>query len=213
MKHLSNYITEALIKHHIDVNTGCVDLNLPSGTLWCNCNLGATKPEEFGEYYMWGDVYPLNATNNTYIHRKDEHFTKYNDKDNKTELDDNNDAAYVDSNGKYRMPTATQVIELVSNTYQKIGKYKGVNGCKYISKIDNKKYIFIPAAGMKDSTRGITGKNQVAHMWSSTLSNNTPYDDKYNYADNLFFNTTKSFIFSNPRANGFTIRPVLNTKN
>lgn len=35
-----------------------VDLGLPSGTLWCSCNLGANNPEEFGNVYMWGDPTP-----------------------------------------------------------------------------------------------------------------------------------------------------------
>ena len=35
-----------------------VDLGLPSGTLWATCNVGATKPEEYGDYFAWGEVRP-----------------------------------------------------------------------------------------------------------------------------------------------------------
>ena len=33
-----------------------VDLGLPSGTLWATCNLGASSPEEYGDYYAWGET-------------------------------------------------------------------------------------------------------------------------------------------------------------
>ena len=33
-----------------------VDLGLPSGTLWATCNVGADKPEAFGDYFQWGDT-------------------------------------------------------------------------------------------------------------------------------------------------------------
>lgn len=57
MKTLDQYISEALVKNHIDViKYPYVDLGLPSGTLWATCNLGASSPEEYGEYYMWGSV-------------------------------------------------------------------------------------------------------------------------------------------------------------
>ena len=40
-----------------------VDLGLPSGTLWATCNLGATKPEEYGDYFAWGETCPKSVYN------------------------------------------------------------------------------------------------------------------------------------------------------
>ncbi|MCF0186780.1 MAG: hypothetical protein HUJ98_09880, partial [Bacteroidaceae bacterium] len=39
-----------------------VDLELPSGILWATCNVGATKPEEYGLYYGWGMTEPYDTT-------------------------------------------------------------------------------------------------------------------------------------------------------
>ena len=36
--------------------SGIVNLDLPSGLKWASCNLGASKPEEYGNYYAWGEV-------------------------------------------------------------------------------------------------------------------------------------------------------------
>ena len=44
-----------------------VDLGLPSGTLWATCNVGAIRPEDFGNYYAWGEIAPKSIYNwNTY---------------------------------------------------------------------------------------------------------------------------------------------------
>ena len=36
----------------------CVDLGLPSGTLWATCNIGADSPYDYGDYYAWGETNP-----------------------------------------------------------------------------------------------------------------------------------------------------------
>ena len=84
-----------------------VDLGLPSGTLWATCNVGATAPEEYGDYFAWAetvpnkDFYQWSTTPYVVIEDGQVHFTKYNTKeslgpvDNKTELDPEDDAAYV----------------------------------------------------------------------------------------------------------------------
>ena len=38
-----------------------VDLGLPSGTLWATCNIGANSPEEYGDYFAWGETVPKAA--------------------------------------------------------------------------------------------------------------------------------------------------------
>ena len=35
-----------------------VDLGLPSGTLWATCNIGANAPEDYGDYFAWGETKP-----------------------------------------------------------------------------------------------------------------------------------------------------------
>ena len=112
-----------------------VDLGLPSGTKWATCNVGATKPEEYGNYYQWGEIEPNGGTaqdaywkyyqwaigrtegmNNIF-----EALTKYNTDanygtvDNKTELELADDAARANWGGTWRMPTDDEWTELREN--------------------------------------------------------------------------------------------------
>ena len=107
-----------------------VDLGLTSGTKWATCNVGATKPEEYGNYYAWGEV----TTKETYGRYNYKYFkdgdnwqiTKYcaisdygynGFTDSKTALDLSDDAAYVNWGGKWRMPTQAQQDELINQCY------------------------------------------------------------------------------------------------
>ena len=81
-----------------------VDLGLPSGTLWATCNVGANAPEEFGDYFAWGEIAPKDYYDwNTYkwCDNSGYSLTKYctdsyyGTVDNKTELDPEDDAAWM----------------------------------------------------------------------------------------------------------------------
>ena len=96
-----------------------VDLGLPSGTKWATCNVGASKPQDYGNYYAWGET----STKETYkwstykygTYDDDGDYsklTKYNTSDSKTTLDLSDDAAHVNWGGKWRMPTFEQLSEL-----------------------------------------------------------------------------------------------------
>lgn len=105
-----------------------VDLGLTSGTKWATCNVGADKPEEYGNYYAWGEV----TTKSTYASDNYKfgydygQLTKYCSNssygkdgftDNKTTLELSDDAAYVNWGGKWRMPTKAQQDELRNECY------------------------------------------------------------------------------------------------
>ena len=95
-----------------------VDLGLPSGLKWATCNVGATAPEEYGNYYAWGENTPKdNYDWDTYKLTTDggTTFTKYNGTDGKTTLDPEDDAAAVNWGGKWRMPTDDEWTELREN--------------------------------------------------------------------------------------------------
>ena len=105
-----------------------VDLGLPSGTKWATCNIGATKPEEFGNYYAWGEVTPSDGGLwSTYKYGSDyNQLTKYNTDsrygrngfaDGKTVLELEDDAAHFNWGGKWRMPTQAQLDELRALCY------------------------------------------------------------------------------------------------
>ncbi|MCM8872892.1 MAG: hypothetical protein NDJ65_06405 [Paludibacteraceae bacterium] len=100
-----------------------VDLGLTSGTRWATANVGASKPQDYGNYYAWGETTTKDVYNwSTYKYGSGyDELTKYcNDSyygkdgftDSKTTLDLSDDAAYVNWGGKWRMPTRAQQDEL-----------------------------------------------------------------------------------------------------
>ena len=138
----------------------CVDLGLPSGTLWATCNVGATNPEECGDYFAWGETVPNKEYYwwNTYqwveiVENNKLYYTKYNTKsdqgivDDKTELDPEDDAAYVNWGPQWRMPTRDQVNELIENCIWEWTQVNGMNG--YLVTGSNENTMFLPAAGIR----------------------------------------------------------------
>ena len=151
-----------------------VDLGLPSGTLWATRNIGADKPEDYGDYFAWGETAPKETYDRiTYKWWKqgytDAHddwhsdgWTKYsydpsygydgyygnNYKgfvDRKTELDFDDDAAAANWGGSVRMPSREQIQELVDNCTWQWTQRNGVNG--RLGTGSNGTTIFLPAAG------------------------------------------------------------------
>ena len=120
-----------------------VDLGLPSGTMWATTNVGASNPQDYGNYYAWGEVAP--QANNQYKpgsykycesnDKGDEikKITKYNTNDDGIDiLEISDDAAYVNWGGKWRMPTYEQQTELLNECYWEYdSNYNGtgVAGC------------------------------------------------------------------------------------
>lgn len=107
---------------------GYVDLGLSSGTKWATCNVGATQPQEYGDYFAWGEVKPKDYYDwSTYKYGSDyNEITKYcgdsdlgkdGFTDDKDILNLSDDAAYVNWGGKWRMPTYDQIIELLDECY------------------------------------------------------------------------------------------------
>lgn len=106
-----------------------VDLGLPTGTKWATCNIGATKPEEIGDHFAWGEVKPKEGysfLNYKYNSHETFKLTRYNTDhsegengfvDGKTTLDLEDDAAYVNWGGKWMMPTMVQQMELRNECY------------------------------------------------------------------------------------------------
>lgn len=125
-----------------------VDLGLPSGTLWATMNIGATSPEDYGDYFSWGDTSPKNYYDWSTCNWCDGvfSFTKYNDTDGKTELDPEDDAATANWGAMWHMPSKEQIIELIDNCTCLWTEKNGVKGQLLISKI-NGASLFFPAGG------------------------------------------------------------------
>ena len=188
-----------------------VDLGLPSGTLWATMNVGAKVPEEYGDYFAWGETAPkqvyswstykwCNGSQNTitkYCTNSD-----YGMVDNKTELDPEDDAAYANWGPSWRMPSQEQCMELcVSCTWQQT-TMNGVNGQLVTG--PNGHSMFFPAAGERyNNTFGDLGS--YGQFWSRTL-----YDDIYSYSAVMlfFYLDDHKGHYGNNRYLGFPVRAV-----
>ena len=187
-----------------------VDLGLPSGTKWATCNVGASKPEEYGNYYAWGETTTKSSSYDNYKWSNDGWytFTKYNTSsssgtvDNKTVLELADDAARANWGGAWRMPTDAEWTELRENcTWTWITK-NGVNGYEVKSKI-NGNSCFLPAAGCRYGD-DLNGAGYDGLYWSSSL-----YTDYPCSAWDVSFYSDGVGRLDYYRYSGRSVRPVL----
>lgn len=190
-----------------------VDLGL--SVCWGTCNLGASSPQEYGNYYAWGDTEPMNASNENYYKHGYQGgtriFTKYcNDSkyghdgftDNKVILDPEDDAATASLGDNWRMPTYEEFNELKKHCTWTWTSVSGTNGFQVTGANGNS--IFLPASGTYPLV------DDDGAYWTSSL-----YTDNAYYAYHLYFNHYNSvYLDGFPRWNGCTIRAVhINVEN
>ena len=191
-----------------------VDLGLPSGNLWAKCNLGASSPEAYGDYYAWGEVEPKQEyTKSNHKWYKEgapsQGFTKYNNEDGKLTLEDEDDAVIQKLGNGWRTPTLADFRELTNQKYTTIEKttLNGVAGYQITSK-KNKKSIFIPCAGFKNSekpqTRAISDDEEVAVC----MTNLRRIDNMVYNAWTFAFQNDRIGRYGKRRPDGISIRPV-----
>lgn len=190
-----------------------VDLGLPSGNLWAKCNLGASAPEAFGDYYAWGETKPKQVYTNTNHKWYKEGapslgFTKYNNEDGKLSLEDEDDAVIQKLGNGWRTPTLADFRELTNQKYTTIEKttLNGVAGYQITSK-RNKKSIFIPFAGFrndKPQTREISSDQTVAVC----MTNQRRFDDQVFNCWSFAFEQDRIRRYGKRRYDGISIRPV-----
>lgn len=194
-----------------------VDLGLPSGTLWATFNIGANSPEDYGDYFAWGETMGYNEGKddfswNTYKWGRETSsgyvsVTKYNTiskdgmVDNKTILELADDAAYVNWGDEWRMPSIEQIGELFnsSNTTMEWTTLHGVYGRKVTSKF-NGNYIFLPAAGYRYGS-SLFDAGSVGSYWSRTLNASC-------HAQHRSFDSEHIGGGASPRSWGLSVRPV-----
>ncbi len=190
-----------------------VDLGL--SIKWATCNVGATKPEEYGDYFAWGEVEPKEVYDwSTYkwCNGSYDSLTKYNNSssygiiDNKTVLDASDDAATANWGGAWRMPTKEEQDELRENCTWTWTTENGVNGYRVTSNKEGytDKSIFLPAAGYRDDS-SLNSAGSYGFYWSGSLLTLTDYS--YN-AYELDFNSGSVYWSSSGRGCGQSVRPV-----
>ena len=188
-----------------------VDLGL--SVKWATCNVGASKPEEYGDYFAWGETQPKTTYGwSTYkwCNGSSDTQTKYctnssyGTVDNKTVLDKTDDAAAINWGGSWRMPTDAELTELRENCTWTWTTQNGVKGYKVTSKKSGytNKSIFLPAAGHRYYS-SLYDAGSCGYYWSSSLYSGSPY-----YAWNVYFYSSSVYGDYYYRDYGFSVRPV-----
>ena len=202
-----------------------VDLGLPSGILWATCNVGANSPEDYGDYFAWGETEPKDyyywdtykwmtegmsswfGVNKYTFADGNTSGVWYNSNgefigDNKTILELSDDAAHANWGVDWRMPTKAEQDELCTECTWDWTTQNGVNGYKVTSKT-NGNSIFLPAAGYRyDSDLDDAG--YYGGYMSSSLSTYGLY-----YAYYLYFDSDGVGWSNSLRGYGHSVRPVM----
>ena len=186
-----------------------VDLGLPSGTLWATCNVGASAPEEFGDYFAWGETEPKEDylwTTYKWCNGSDQTLTKYctydyfGTVDSLTVLYPEDDAATVNWGSSWCMPTTDQFLELTSHCSKIWTTRNGVNGYLYIGPSGNT--LFLPATGKRTGS-SLQESGTRGYYWSRSLVEDFTYSAWcLNFASNYMHSS------SNSRNEGITVRAV-----
>ena len=170
-----------------------VDLGLPSGTKWATCNVGATNPEDYGNYYAWGETTPKEVYNSS----------TYTYSDNPTTLPASADAATVNWGSSWRMPTVTEMQELINNCTNVWTSINGINGRLFTGPNGNS--IFLPAAGFHYDSDS-NGVGSRGDYFSSSYDIGGPNGARYLY---IYSGSCYMNYNDDRSAFGQSIRPVL----
>lgn len=198
-----------------------VDLGLPSGTLWATTNVGASTPEEYGDYFAWGETTPKDIYDwNTYqwCNGRWNKMTKYctisthgdnGFTDGKTELDPEDDAATANWGPQWCMPTYEQQEELRTMCTWTWTTSNGVDGFR-VSR--NGKSIFLPAAGYHFGSQ-ITpySTGTYGYYWTRTLYATKSYQANYFWFYHFIRNDQlQEYVdwYYGDRDSGFSVRAV-----
>lgn len=176
-----------------------VDLGL--SVYWASCNLGAEKPEEYGDYYAWGETKPKSSyteDNYSYYDVNTRQYIDIGSDISGTQYD----AATVNLGSDWRMPTSGEIHELLNNCTWEWAQINGINGYKVTG--TNGNTIFLPAAGKYFSYN--SGLNKDLYYLTSTSGSGA-------YCSSLVKNVSNAVIISSNKWPGCSIRPVTSNPN
>lgn len=191
-----------------------VDLGL--SVKWATCNVGASKPEEYGDYFAWGEI-ETKSTYRWYAYKyylsgsteEDIKLSKYVNNsnwgtvDSKMILDINDDVAHVKWGGNWRIPTYSEAWELHDNCTWTWTTVNGVYGYKITSNKTGftSRSIFLPASGIKfEST--VYYRGTVGYYWANSIA------EKSYYGEGIFFNSDGHNGLNAFRYEGLPVRAV-----
>ena len=207
------------LKQTITINQSGTAVDMGLSVKWATCNIGASKPEEYGDYYAWGET----ETKSNYSWQKykwangaSNKLTKYcpanktdywdgtGSPDGKTVLDPEDDVAHVKLGGKWRMPTDAEWKALCSsdNCTWTWTAQNGVKGYLVTSK-KNGNSIFFPAAGYRNVVY-LRYTGSYGYYWSSSLGTGDPVS-----AWLVDYDSDDVYRVNFDRCYGLSVRPVL----
>ena len=169
-------------------------VNLGLSVKWATCNVGASSPEAYGDYFAWGET----AAKTEYTAAN---CSTYNVSMNDISGDVQYDAAAANWGGDWRMPTKAEQQELLNNCTWTWTTQNGINGYRVTSKT-NGNSIFLPAAGYRSSS-SLSGAEISAYYWAST-----PSDGNDSHAFSLYFTSGLQDMNGFGREYGYCVRPV-----
>lgn len=195
------------IIYGVDTNTDPNAVDLGLSVKWCMMNVGASKPEEYGGYYAWAETAEKSSYSwSNYKYGTNDNLSKYclstsyGSVDGKSVIEPMDDAARVNMGTQWRIPTKSEMEELMTKCTWHYEKLNGVNGFRVTGPNGNS--IFMPCAGQKyeNNTANVGG---TGFYWTSELSGSTSAPAMYCYnGDNPDF-------LDYTRKQGMSIRPVL----
>lgn len=207
-----------------EAHVEAIDLGLPSGTKWASCNVGATKPEEYGGYYAWGETEEKDYYYwDNYLCEDDECGTTkdpiytWNGKKLYADIAGSKfDVATSKWGPSWQMPSSAQMNELLNECIWTWcdgdkTKYNGTSVKGYIisSKVNNNK-IFLPAAGNYYKDELIYG-DEYCLYWSSSQFDGSAFEGEAYYTNSnsafgMDYNSKQTYV--DLRYYGQTVRPV-----
>lgn len=176
-----------------------IDLGLPSGTKWAKCNLGASVPEEVGDYYSWGNVSGHSAGDGYNFSTANYNSSPGSTLSTNIPTNSTYDAARANLGSPWRMPTESELTELLNNCNSGPYTKNGVGGRMFVSNI-NGKSIFMPYGGY-----------WLGNKIESPTSVGCYFTNKYvdsDLATRLMFNSSGRYSNNGARVCGYPVRPV-----
>ncbi|MBQ2321806.1 MAG: hypothetical protein II375_04505 [Bacteroidales bacterium] len=162
-----------------------VDLGL--SVLWSDHNVGATGPQDVGRFFGYGDITGTVTT------------CSYSDYVSQDVVGSDRDPAFVFWGGGWRMPTASEINELVERCEWKWVVKNGVPG--YVVSGRNGS-IFLPVTGQRSGKEWAYQQTR-GYYWSGEIS-----EANRDYAGALFFHKGGKMLKDYRKFYGFVIRPV-----
>lgn len=181
-----------------------VDLGLPSGTLWATCNIGASSPDGYGDYYSWGETKnksSYDSSTSTASGRSTSDLKSSGVIDANFNLTKNYDVAAKNWGGSWRMPTIDEIEELLHNCSWSRESVNGVLGHR-VKSMRNGKSIFLPFVGWISGNK--VNSKEYGFYWSSTSAP----DDSYQAYNLQFYDYGHSNSYRESRSKGCCVRAV-----